>query len=170
MEVSLALRAQLLWCKVLKNLPPKTSSTRNIGAAAQQRSASFHDMTNIIIRQTVDKEPIDVIGVPCHALHERTRLFGRIEADGQSLHGGENLDFYIIYDSRHYTAHKELERHGHKQSQKLHADNCADKISERDETLLNTSSKSVFVLICGIAIFMAVLISIAVTISAIWSL
>ena len=88
------------------------------------------------IRQTVDKEPIDVIGVPCHALHERTRLFGRIEADGQSLHGGENLDFYIIYDSRHYTAHKELERHGHKQSQKLHADNCADKISERDEQLL----------------------------------
>ena len=36
-----------------------------------------------------------------------------------------------------------------------------------DPTLLSTSSKSVFVLICGIAIFMAVLISIAVTISAI---
>ena len=53
MEVSLALRAQLLWCKVLKNLPPKTSSTRNIGAAAQQRSASFHDMTNIIIRTPI---------------------------------------------------------------------------------------------------------------------
>ena len=88
------------------------------------------------IRQSVDKEPIDIIGVPCHALHERARLFGRIEANGQSLHGGENLDFYVIDNSRHYTAHEELGRHGHKQSQKLHADDCADKISERDEQLL----------------------------------
>ena len=83
-----------------------------------------------------NKEPIDIIGIPCHALHERARLFGRIKTDGQSLHGSENLDFYIIYDSRHYTAHKELERHGHKQSKKLHADDCADKISERNEQLL----------------------------------
>ena len=36
-----------------------------------------------------------------------------------------------------------------------------------EPTLLSTSSKSVFVLICGIAMFMAVLISMAVTISAI---
>ena len=75
------------------------------------------------IRQSVDKKPIDIIGIPCHALHERARLFGRIKADGQALHGGEYLDLYIIYDARHYAAHKELERHRHQKSQQLHADN-----------------------------------------------